>query len=143
MLSDMTSNISLIIKAILLLISIVSSILGIIANIKKGKWKTLYLHVNAVTDKTKVLMEFMKEAEDHKNFSGSDKLQYVLSKYIMYCFENKIEYKEDEITKDVEQLVALTKEINNNDRRTNQRITEQSNGTREEEQRTSTTNICD
>lgn len=138
-------EIELIIKIICGIVTLISIICSIIAKISSGKWKKISTKISAITDKTRVLMNFMAEAENHKNFSGEDKLQFVLSKYIQYCYANKIDYNEVETTSDVEQLVELTKEINYDRTRTktNAITSGSSDEVREREQRTSTTNICE
>lgn len=126
-------TISLIIKLVCGGISLATTILAILAGIKGGKWKTLFKSVSAVNDKTKLLMQYMTEAETHNAYTGEDKLQYVLSKYAMYCVNNNIKYIEEDVTNEVNDLVKLTKEINSNGTKAN-------TGTKTG---TGTTNICE
>lgn len=95
-------------------ISVITSLLAILAAIKGGKWKGLFKNVSAVNHKTQVLINFIEEAEDHGNWNGKDKLQYVLSKYIVYCTENKIKYDEPSVTEEINKLIELSNKVNSN-----------------------------
>ena len=86
--------------------------LSILATIFGGKWKGLYKNVKAVNEKTNKLIELIEEAEAHSTYSGDDKLQYVLSKYRVYCLDNKIPYIEDDTIEQINELVDMTNNVN-------------------------------
>lgn len=110
----MTSEtVSLIVKIASVCVTCVTSMLAIISTYKGGKWKELFHSVNAVNDKTKILLDLIAEAETHGAYTGADKLQFVLSKFIVYCTSNKIKYDEASVTEQINELVNLTKKVNN------------------------------
>ena len=102
----------LIIKVVCGVITCLTTGLSILATIFGGKWKGLYKNVKAVNEKTNKLIELIEEAEAHTTFSGDDKLQYVLSKYRVYCLDNKIPYIEDDTIEQINELVDMTNNVN-------------------------------
>lgn len=102
----------LIIKVVCGVITCLTTGLSILATIFGGKWKGLYKNVKAVNEKTNKLIELIEEAEAHTTYSGDDKLQYVLSKYRVYCLDNKIPYIEDDTIEQINELVDMTNNVN-------------------------------
>ena len=102
----------LIIKVVCGVITCLTTGLSILATIFGGKWKGLYKNVKAVNEKTNKLIELIEEAEAHTTYSGDDKLQYVLSKYRLYCLDNKIPYIEDDTIEQINELVDMTNNVN-------------------------------
>ena len=102
----------LIIKVVCGVITCFTTGLSILATIFGGKWKGLYKNVKAVNEKTNKLIELIEEAEAHSTYSGDDKLQYVLSKYRVYCLDNKIPYIEDDTIEQINELVDMTNNVN-------------------------------
>lgn len=102
----------LIIKVVCGVITCLTTGLSILATIFGGKWKGLYKNVKAVNEKTNKLIELIEEAEAHSTYSGDDKLQYVLSKYRVYCLDNKIPYIEDDTIEQINELVDMTNNVN-------------------------------
>ena len=105
-------EILLIIKVVCGVITCLTTGLSILATIFGGKWKGLYKNVKAVNEKTNKLIELIEEAEAHTTYSGDDKLQYVLSKYRVYCLDNKIPYIEDDTIEQINELVDMTNNVN-------------------------------
>ena len=52
------------------------------------------------------------EAEEHKKYTGAEKLDYVLNKAFKFCTEHHISYNEEQITDKIEQLIELSKKVN-------------------------------
>ena len=56
------------------------------------------------------------------NYSGAEKKEYVMTKINQYALENHIKFNQEEISKRIEELVALTKEVNVKDISINETI---------------------
>ena len=61
---------------------------------------------------TNQIAVFVTEAESFKNYTGSEKKNYVLTKMNQFSIENKIKYDEEYITKQLEELINTTKKVN-------------------------------
>ena len=94
------------------IIAFCSTVLTICACIKTGKWKGLFKKIGAVNTHTQKLVEFIEEAEQHKNWTGSEKLAYVVTKYHQYCLDNRLDFQEEEAINEIEELVDLTNKVN-------------------------------
>lgn len=113
-------EILLIIKVVCGSITCITTGLSILATIFGGKWKGLYKNVKAVNDKTNELITLIEEAEQHESYTGDDKLQYVLSKYRQYCFEQKIPYVEADTINQIGELIDMTNNVNKGDKKLNE-----------------------
>lgn len=58
------------------------------------------------------LMPYIKQAESYVNYSGEEKKEYVMTKANRYAIENGIKFDEDAVSNQVEELIALSKEVN-------------------------------
>lgn len=105
-------TIMLIIKIVCGTITGITSILSVLSFLFGGKWRGLYKNVKAVNDKTNKLIELIEEAETHKAYTGEDKLQFVLSRYLIWCSENKIPYNEEDTTTQINELIEMTNNVN-------------------------------
>lgn len=105
-------TIMLIIKIVCGSVSGICAFLSVLSAIFGGKWKGLYKNVKAVNVKTNKLIELIKEAESHGAYSGDDKLQFVLAKYMQWCISSKIPYNEEDTTEQIKELIDMTKEVN-------------------------------
>ncbi len=63
---------------------------------------------------TRELIPCITEAEKFVNYSGAEKKEYVMTKINQYALDNHIKFDQDEISKRIEELVSLTKEVNTN-----------------------------
>lgn len=102
------------------IITIASACLGLIATItgfliplvKNVKAKNKLTALNKLTT---TLQSFIMDAETFTNFTGAEKKEYVMTKANRYAMENKIPYDEQAVSDKVEDLVALSKEVNKRD----------------------------
>lgn len=59
-----------------------------------------------------VVIPYIQEAEAFVNYSGEEKKQYVMTKANRFAIENKIPFDEAAVSERVEEMVALTKQVN-------------------------------
>ena len=105
-------TVMLIIKIVCGTVTGISTILGILSAVFGGKWRGLYKNVKAVNDKTMKIIELIEEAESHDAYTGDDKLQYVLAKYLKWCSEQKIPYCEEDTITQINELIEMTNNVN-------------------------------
>lgn len=105
-------DVLLIIKVVCGVVTCVTTGLSILATIFGGKWKGLYKNVKAVNEKTNKLIELIELAETHDAYSSEDKLQFVVSNYRQYCFDNKIPFVEQDTIDQINELVDMTNNVN-------------------------------
>lgn len=99
------------------IITIISAALGLIITItgfliplvKSTKAKKSLIAENKLTG---ALQNMVIEAEKFVNYSGEEKKQYVMTKAYKYAVENKIPYDENAVSEKIEDLVALSKQVN-------------------------------
>lgn len=99
------------------IITIITAALGLIITItgfliplvKSTKAKKSLVAVNKLTG---ALQNMVIEAEKFVNYSGEEKKQYVMTKAYKYAVENKIPYDENAVSEKIEDLVALSKQVN-------------------------------
>ena len=99
------------------IITIASACLGLIATatgfliplVKNVKAKNKLTALNKLST---TLQAFIVDAETFTNFSGAEKKEYVMTKANRYAIENKIPYDEQAVSDKVEEIVALSKEVN-------------------------------
>ena len=72
--------------------------------------------ISPVTTMTQKLMDLIIEAEKNIGYSSMEKLTFVLTNYHQYCIDNKIIYNEGIVTKCVEDLINLSKNVNQRDK---------------------------
>ncbi len=99
------------------IIAIASACLGLLATVtgfmiplvKNVKAKNKLTALNKLTT---TLQSLIVDAETFTNFTGAEKKEYVMTKANRYAMENKIPYDEQAVSDKVEDLVALSKEVN-------------------------------
>lgn len=102
------------------IITIISACLGLIATatgfiiplVKNVKAKNKLTALNRLST---TLQSLIVDAEAFTNFSGEEKKEYVMTKANRYAIENKIPYDEQSVSDKVEEMVALSKEVNKRD----------------------------
>lgn len=102
------------------IITIASACLGLLATItgfmiplvKNVKAKNKLTALNKLTT---TLQSLIVDAEAFTNFTGAEKKEYVMTKANRYAMENKIPYDEQAVSDKVEEIVALSKEVNKRD----------------------------
>lgn len=77
--------------------------------VKNVKAKNKLIAINKLAT---VIQGFIVEAEEHSNYTGAEKKEYVMTKTNRYAIENKIPYDEQAVSDKVEEMVALSKEVN-------------------------------
>lgn len=77
--------------------------------IKNVKAKNKLVAINKLTS---TLQTLIIEAEEFTNFTGTEKKEYVMTKANRYAIKNKIPFDEQLVSDKVEDLVALSKEVN-------------------------------
>ena len=92
-------------KVVQLIITAISVTISCILAIKKRKIKFSELINN--------LFSWIEEAETHSTLDGSEKLDFVLNRAFKYCVTNHIAYKEEDVTDEIERILALSKSVNN------------------------------
>ena len=105
-------DVLLIIKVVCGVVTCVTTGLSILATIFGGKWRGLYKNVKAVNEKTNKLIELIELAETHDAYSSDDKLQFVVSNYRQYCYDNKIPFVEQDTIDQINELVDMTNNVN-------------------------------
>ena len=89
---------------------ILTSVICIIRAIISGKQKRRLKDSTVLLDAVVPLMEI---AEKYLNYSGEEKKQYVLTKINQLAIENGIIFNAEEISAKIEELIVLSKEVNN------------------------------
>lgn len=99
------------------IITIASACLGFIVTftgfliplVKNVKAKNKLTALNKLTS---TLQSLIMDAEKMTNFTGTEKKEYVMTKANRYALENKIPYDEQAVSDKIEDMVALSKEVN-------------------------------
>lgn len=92
--------------------AVVGLILGIVYKVKGGIWKKAADAVTAVGSEFSKLSNLIKKAEQFTNYSGAEKLNYVLTNYKLDCLNNGVKYNEDAALAQIEEIIDLTKSVN-------------------------------
>lgn len=91
------------------------SILTLIFKLSKNK------RIRKSTEELLILSEqlynFIQDAEKFKNYTGVEKKNYVLTKMNQYSLENHLQFDEEYISNKLEELIGLTKNVNQNTRK--------------------------
>lgn len=89
-------------------LSVLFSIIMGIFGPKASKNKAL----NIISEKNEKLLALIKSAENFKNYSGKEKLNYVLSNFAIFCLNKGYQYNEAETAQEVEKYIELTNAVN-------------------------------
>ena len=96
---------------------IISLIVGIVVLVQKlVKALRSKSNLNNLICLEKVTLEFVIEAEFFSNYSGIEKREWVKTKVNQFAINNKIIYDEETIDGLIENLVGLSKKVNNKTR---------------------------
>lgn len=98
-------------------VPIISGLLGIfvtaatflIPYIKNAKAKKI---LETAVKVAEAVQPYIIEAEKFANYSGEEKKAYVMTKANQYAIEHKLNFNAEEVSKQVESLVNLTKQVN-------------------------------
>lgn len=58
------------------------------------------------------VMPYITKAETFVNYTGEEKKEYVMTKANQYAIENNISFNKEQVSEKVEELVQLTKDVN-------------------------------
>lgn len=112
----MTETVQWIIKGVYIVIAIALAISNVVSFFKTGKWKKLFKKENVKLSTLDVLMQFMKEVEQFKDFSSEEKKQYVMTKFNQFCIANGYEFIANLTDENVEKLIEFSKAVNSDGR---------------------------
>ena len=112
----MTETIQWIIKGVYIVVAVALAISNVVSFFKTGKWKKLFKKENAKLYTFNVLMQFMEEVEQFKDFSSEEKKQFVITKFNQYCIDNGYEFIEELTDENVEKLIEFSKVVNSDGR---------------------------
>lgn len=59
------------------------------------------------------VIPYINEAEKFSSYSGAEKKAYVMTKANQFAIEKNIPFNENEVSEKIEELVTLTKQVNN------------------------------
>lgn len=105
-------EVDMIIKIVSWCLTGLSVIITFIVGLRKGKYKGLFKSISVVKANIDKIIELVEEAEKHENYSSADKLEFVLTRYQAYCIEKNLDFNQDEVVEEVEELIRLSKEVN-------------------------------
>ena len=112
----MTETVQWVIKGVYIAIAVALAISNVVSFFKTGKWKKLFKKQNVTLSTLDVLMDFMEEVEQFKNFSSEEKKQFVITKFNQYCIDNGYEFIADLTDENVEKLIEFSKVVNSDGR---------------------------
>ena len=100
-----------------IIISLASTALGLIITaltflikfIKNAKAKKIVEQTVKLCD---AILPYIKKAETFIHYSGEEKKEYVMTKVSQYARENDLKFDEGMISQKIEEIIALTKEVN-------------------------------
>lgn len=91
----------------------VSAISFLIPYIKNAKAKRTLQTASKIAES---VQPYIVEAEKFVNYSGEEKLAYVLTKANQFAISNGFKFDAVAVTEQIENLVALTKKVNQRDK---------------------------
>lgn len=112
----MTETVQWIIKGVYIAMAVALAISNIVSFFKTGKWKKLFKKENVKLSTLDVLMQFMKEVEQFKDYSSEEKKQFVITKFNQFCIDNGYEFIADLTDENVEKLIDFSKAVNSDGR---------------------------
>ncbi len=106
------------------LLSFLGSILGLLFTtiifLKKSiKNKKLKKVLEKAEQITKEIIPCIIEAEHFVNYTGNEKKNYVMTKVNQFAIENQIEFDINYVSDKIEELILLSKEVNNGSKNNN------------------------
>lgn len=104
---------------LMILVIVLTIITTLMKKSKNAKIKELANKIGVATShvlKVKaVILEFMQQAEEFINYTGSDKKSWVITKVKEYCIQNSISYDDELIETTIEKLIDFSKKVNASD----------------------------
>ena len=91
-------------------VALAGTIIGLaVSLIKSVKGKKASEALNLITN---AVRECVAKAEEFKNYTGSDKKEWVLTKVNQFCIDRKIKFDPIEVSEAIEATIKLTNEVN-------------------------------
>ena len=99
-----------IIKLASAIISVLATVVGLlIPLIKNTKAKKKLIGLKKLSDS---LQDLVIKAEQHVNYTGDEKKEYVITRANRYAMENKLPFNEQAVSDIIESLVTVSKNVN-------------------------------
>ena len=100
-----------------LIISLASACLGLVVAVaaviaKYASSAEARKAAEQTMDICNALLPYIEQAESFANYSGAEKKEYVMTKANRYAIENGMAFDETAVSDKVEELIALSKEVN-------------------------------
>jgi len=100
-----------------ILISLAGTILGLVLTVVTFivKWVRSARARRGLEQAVKIgnaVQAFIREAEKFTAFSGEQKKAFVMTKANQFAIDNRIAFRENQISNKIEELVALTRQVN-------------------------------
>lgn len=100
-----------------IILQIVSALIGIFVTavgfiiplVKNVKAKNVLQTAVSIAEK---VQPYIVEAEEFINYTGEEKKAYVLTKANQYAIENNLSFDVEAVSKEIDNLVELTKQVN-------------------------------
>lgn len=108
----MLTTVQIVGYAISAICAVAGLVFGIVYKVKGGNWKKAAAAVTAIGSEFSKLSSLVKKAEQFTNYSGAEKLNYVLTNYKLDCLNNGVKYNEDAAVAQIEEIIDLTKSVN-------------------------------
>lgn len=89
-----------------ILIVVVSFLIPLVKNAKAKK------ALKTTLDIATAIRPYVIEAEKFVNYTGAEKLNYVMTKANQYAIENGLKFDAEATKKEIEELIELTKQVN-------------------------------
>lgn len=107
---------SLVLMILVIVLSIVTAFMKKSKNskIREVASKLEVATSNVITVKS-VILDFMKQAEEFINYTGSDKKSWVITKTKEFCIKNSVKYDDELIESTIETLIDFSKKVNATD----------------------------
>jgi len=99
------------------ILSLACTIAGLLATavtfiakfIKSTKAKRIAEQTIRICD---AVLPFIRQAENFKHYSGTEKKEFVMTKANQFCIEQKMPFNTELISSKIEELLKLTREVN-------------------------------
>lgn len=101
-------EITQIMNYVYLAVAVISAILAFLSTMK-GK---IGKKAKDISSQISTIIPIIEDAEAFENYSGLEKLNYVLTKYRLFCVENKLVFNEDAVKSVIERIINFTKNVN-------------------------------
>ena len=104
-------------KNLEILLSLIGTILGLAITVatfivKSIRNKKVKKSLEQIVKIGNAVLPFIHEAEKLTGYTGAEKKAYVMTKANQFAIQNKIVFNEEQVSKKIEELINLTKQVN-------------------------------